>query len=93
VVRNFLTYLEKERHSSPATAHQRLTAIRSLFHFVSQCLPELVDLVAQLEALPLRKTILRRSIKKKGTLSSPEPGPTSSDNKPTWRKDHDLMLF
>ena len=56
VVRNFLTYLEQERHSSPATANQRLIAIRALFHFVSQCVPELVALAAQVEALPLRKT-------------------------------------
>ena len=57
VVRNFLTYLEKQRGSSLATANQRLTAIRSLFHFISQCVPELVDLATQIEAVPLRKTV------------------------------------
>ena len=57
VVRHFLAYLEKERSSSLATANQRLTAIRSLFHFISQWVPELVDLATQIEAVPLRKTI------------------------------------
>lgn len=58
VVRNFLTYLEKEHNSSPATINQRLTAIRSLFRFISQCVPELVALATQVETVPLRKTVL-----------------------------------
>ncbi len=57
VVRHFLAYLEKERGSSLATGNQRLTAIRSLFHFISQCVPELVNLATQIEAVPLRKTV------------------------------------
>lgn len=57
VVRNFLTSLEKQRGSSLATANQRLTAIRALFHFISQCVPELVDLATQIETVPLRQTI------------------------------------
>lgn len=47
VVRNFLAYLEKEHHNSQATVNQRLTAIRSLFRFISQCVPELVDLATK----------------------------------------------
>src|SRR6516162_4574251 len=58
VVRNFLTYLEKEHSNSLATVNQRLTAIHSLFRFISQCVPELVDLATQVEAVPLRKTVL-----------------------------------
>lgn len=58
VVRNFLTSLEKEHSSSPATVNQRLTAIRSLFRFIGQCTPELVELAVQVEALPMRKTVL-----------------------------------
>lgn len=58
VVRNFLTYLEKDHSSSPATINQRLTAIRSLFRFISQCVPELVALATQVETVPLRKTVL-----------------------------------
>ncbi len=57
VVRHFLAYLEKERSSSLATVNQRLTAIRSLFHFISHCVPELVDLATQIDAVPLRKTV------------------------------------
>ena len=56
IVRRFLAYLEKERGNSVATRNQRLTAIRSLFHFISQCAPELVDLATQIERVPLRKT-------------------------------------
>jgi integrase/recombinase XerD len=58
IVRNFLTSLEKELSSSAATVNQRLTAIRSLFRFIGQCVPELVDLATQVEAVPLRKTVL-----------------------------------
>ncbi|MGA2077408.1 MAG: tyrosine-type recombinase/integrase [Terriglobia bacterium] len=58
VVRNFLTHLEKKRSSSAATVNQRLIAIRSLFRFIGQCVPELVDLATQVEAVPLRKTVL-----------------------------------
>jgi len=58
VVRSFLTFLEKEHRNSPATVNQRLTAIRSLFRFISQCVPELIDLAAQVETVPLRKTVL-----------------------------------
>jgi integrase/recombinase XerD len=57
-VRNFLTCLEKEHSSSSATVNQRLTAIRSPFRFVGQCVPELIDLATQVEAVPLRKTVL-----------------------------------
>jgi integrase/recombinase XerD len=59
VVRNFLTCLEKEHGNSAATVNQRLTAIRSLFRFISQCVPELVDIAAQIEAVPLRKTVMQ----------------------------------
>lgn len=55
VVRNFLIYLEKQRGSSLPTVNQRLIAIRSLFHFISRCVPELVDPATQVEAVPLRK--------------------------------------
>ena len=56
VVRNFLIYLQKQRGSSLPTVNQRLIAIRSLFHFISRCVPELVDPATQVEAVPLRKT-------------------------------------
>lgn len=58
VVRNFLTFLDKEHRNSPATVNQRLTALRSLFRFISQRVPELVDWAAQVETVPLRKTVL-----------------------------------
>ena len=92
VVRNFLTYLEKERHSSPATANHRPTAIRSRFHFVSQCLAELVDLAAQVEALPLRKTILPtipylEKEEMDAVLAAPDRG------SPQGQRDYALRLF
>jgi len=92
VVRNFLTHLEQERHSSPATANQRLTAIRSLFHFVSQCVPELVDPAAQIEALPLRKTTLPtipylEKEEMDALLAAPDR------RRPQGQRDYALLLF
>ncbi len=71
VVRHFLAYLEKERGSSLATGNQRLTAIRSLFHFISQCVPELVDLATRSRRCLCVRLFLRRlliSKKKRWTL-------------------------
>lgn len=92
VVRNFLTYLEQERHSSPATANQRLIAIRSLFHFVSQGVPELVALAAPLEALPLRKTTLPMiPYLEKEELDALLAAPDR--RRPQGQRDYALLLF
>lgn len=55
VVRDFLTYLKSERHNAATTLNQRLTMIHSLFRFIGRQAPELVELAAQLQAVPLRR--------------------------------------
>jgi site-specific recombinase XerD len=55
VVRDFLTYLKKERYNAATTLNQRLTMIHSLFRFIGRQAPELVELAAQLQAVPLRR--------------------------------------
>jgi integrase/recombinase XerD len=55
VVRDFLTYLKSERHNAATTLNQRLTMIHSLFRFIGHQAPELVELAAQLQAVPLRR--------------------------------------
>lgn len=92
VVRNFLTYLEKEHSNSLATVNQRLTAIHSLFRFISQCVPELVDLATQVEAVPLRKTVLPTIsyLEKKemdAFLATPDRGHLQG------QRDYALLLF
>jgi len=92
VVRHFLAYLEKERSSSLATVNQRLTAIRSLFHFISHCVPELVDLATQIDAVPLRKTV-------SPTLPYLEKGEMDAllgvpdRRRPQGQRDYALLLF
>jgi len=92
VVRNFLTYLEKEHSNSLATVNQSLTAIHSLFRFISQCLPELVNLATQVEAVPLRKTVLPTIsyLEKKemdAFLATPDRGRLQG------QRDYALLLF
>jgi len=55
VVRDFLTHLKKERHNAATTLNQRLTMIHSLCRFIGRQAPELVELAAQLQAVPLRR--------------------------------------
>src|SRR5437867_5958079 len=55
VVRAFLTHLEGQRGNSVATRNLRLAAIHSIFKFVGRLVPELVDLSAQVNGIPLRR--------------------------------------
>ena len=57
LVRHFLTFLEQERHSVPATCNQRRAALHALFRFIARQTPELVDHAAQIHALPARRTV------------------------------------
>jgi site-specific recombinase XerD len=57
VVRAFLVYLEDHRSNSVATRNQRLTALHSLFRFISRQVPELVEHAAQVQAIPVRRTV------------------------------------
>lgn len=54
-VRSFLTHRERDHGNSPATRNQRLAVIHSLLRFVARQVPELLDLAAQVESVPLRR--------------------------------------
>jgi integrase/recombinase XerD len=56
VVRAFLTHLEGQRGNAVATRNLRLAAIHALFKFISRLVPELVDLGAQVNGIPPRRT-------------------------------------
>jgi site-specific recombinase XerD len=56
VVRSFLTHLEDERGNSTSTRNQRLKAIHALFHFIARRAPELADHIAEVHAIPPRRS-------------------------------------
>ncbi|MCP3863304.1 MAG: site-specific integrase [Aestuariibacter sp.] len=58
VVREFLAHLENDRGNSIATRNQRLAALHSLFRFIGRLVPDLVEHAAQIQAIPLRRTIV-----------------------------------
>lgn len=55
-VRAFLGHRENEHGNSAATRNQRLTVIHSLVRFAARQAPELLDLAAQVQSIPLRRT-------------------------------------
>jgi site-specific recombinase XerD len=56
VVKSFLTYLEQERGNAIDTRNLRLTALHSLFRFISRHIPELIEQATQIQQIPLRRT-------------------------------------
>lgn len=58
VIRTFLAHLENDRENSIATRNQRLAALHSLFRFIGRLVPELIENAAQIQAIPLRRTIV-----------------------------------
>jgi|PlaIllAssembly_1097288.scaffolds.fasta_scaffold53587_2 site-specific recombinase XerD len=56
-LRGFLAHIENDRGNSIASRNQRLAAIHSLFRFIGRICPELVDHAAQVQAIPLRRTV------------------------------------
>ena len=56
VVKSFLTYLEQERGNAIDTRNLRLTALHSLFRFVSRQIPELIDHATQIHRIAMRRT-------------------------------------
>ena len=54
-VLSFLTWLERERHSSASTLNQRLACIHTFFRFVQMSCPELLDHAQQILSIPFRK--------------------------------------
>ncbi len=57
VVCAFLAHLEDHRGNSVATRNQRLAALHSLFRFIIRQVPELVEHAAQVQAIPVRRTV------------------------------------
>ncbi|HEX2715498.1 MAG TPA: tyrosine-type recombinase/integrase [Candidatus Acidoferrales bacterium] len=92
VVRDFLTYLKSERHNAATTLNQRLTMIHSLFRFIGRQAPELVELAAQLQAVPLRRvdhpTVPYLEKAEIDALLA-----TPNRERPQGRRDYALLLF
>ena len=56
VLRAFLTHLEGDRGNAISTRNQRLTALHSLFRFISRQVPELVGQATAVQAILPRRT-------------------------------------
>ncbi len=56
LVRAFLAHLQTQRKNSLATCNQRLAAIHSFFRFIGRQVPELMELAAQMQTIPIRRT-------------------------------------
>lgn len=55
IVRSFLGHLEQQRHCGTATRNQRLAALRYLYRFIGQRVPELIDHATQIQSVPPRR--------------------------------------
>ena len=91
-VRGFLVHLEQARGNSVATRNQRLAARHALLGFIGRQVPELVDLAAQVQALPFRRTAppAMASLEKAevdAVLGTPER------RRPQGQRDSALLLF
>ena len=58
VIRAFLAHLENGRGNTIATRNQRLAALHSLFRFIGRLVPDLIEHAAQIQAIPVRRTIV-----------------------------------
>lgn len=92
MVRRFLVYLEGERGNSVTTRNQRLAALHSLFRFIGRLVPELVDHAAQIQAIPLRRTVpsvmpYLDKHEMDALLAAPDR------RRPQGRRDYALLLF
>lgn len=56
IVRDFLSYLEKDRGNSGSTRNQRLATLHSLYRFIARQAPEMVPLAAEVQSVPFKKT-------------------------------------
>ncbi len=54
-LRNFLLYLENDRHNKPQSRNQRLAAIRSFFKYISAKIPEMSAEIGQVLAIQEKK--------------------------------------
>jgi integrase/recombinase XerD len=91
-IRNFLVYLDTDRHIQPQSRNQRLTAIRSFFKYISPQIPEMAAAIGQVLAIQDKRT----SKKLIHFLTSQEvKALLSCQNTATWigRRDRNLILF
>lgn len=87
----FLSYLEEERHNSVSTRNSRLAAIRSFFRFAGTKLPDQLELIQRVLAIPQKRfdkkiiTFLNQS-EVHALLATPD--------RTTWlgRRDYTLLL-
>lgn len=92
VVRAFLTHLEEERGNSVASRNQRLTAVHSLFRFISLQVPELVEHATQIHAIPRRRASTPpMSYLEKSEIDALLAVPDR--RRPQGRRDYALLLF
>ena len=92
VVRGFLGHLEQARGNSGATRNQRLAAVHSLFRFIGRQVPELVDLAAQVQGVPLRRAVpppmpYLEKAEMDALLAAPDR------RRPQGQRDYALLLF
>jgi site-specific recombinase XerD len=92
VVKSFLTYLERERGNGAGTRNLRLTAIHSLFRFVSRHIPELIEHATQIQDIPMRRMIQPPvSYLEKGEIDALLATPDRSSLQ--GQRDYTLLLF
>jgi site-specific recombinase XerD len=91
-VRAFLAHLEGLRHNCVATRNQRLAAVHSLFRFIAQQAPELVDQASQIQAIPPRRTATAQiAYLDKSEMDALLQVPDRSS--PQGQRDYALLLF
>jgi site-specific recombinase XerD len=91
VVRAFLANLENERGNSTATRNQRLAALHSLYRFIGRLVPDLVDQASQIQAIPLRRTVVPTiPYLEKHEIDALLAVP---DRRPQGRRDYAILLF
>jgi site-specific recombinase XerD len=92
VVRAFLEHLEGSRRNCVATRNQRLAALHSLFRFIAQQVPELVEQATQILAIPPRRTSPpQMAYLEKRELDALLEVPDRS--RPQGQRDYALLLF
>lgn len=91
-IRNFLIYLETDRHNKPRSRNQRLAAIRSFFKYISSKIPEMAAEVGQVLAIQGKR-------EEPNIVHFLTPQEVKAillyQNLDTWigRRDHNLILF
>jgi site-specific recombinase XerD len=91
-IKSFLVHLEESRHCRIRTRNQRLSAIRSLAHFVGMHSPEHIDWSGQIRSIPIKKS-MRGQV---SYLEKPEMNAlleTPDSKTKLGLRDHTILLF